>query len=91
MEETKNAPTVTSHPALLQDPPDWLRGSADADLGNVSKRFRLYQKLLGHLGVWNHLEYLTYKLTKSIVDDPRDVMPDCVLKVSTDFDKCLQL
>ena len=66
-------------------PPSCVRGSAEASLGDITKRFRLYRKfwtLLGHLGVWNHPEYLDYKHTKTSVLDSWDVMPDCVLRVS---------
>ena len=62
-----------------------VRGSAEANLGNITKRFRLYRKfltLLGQLGVWNHPEYLDYKHIKTSVLDSRDVMCNCVLRVS---------
>ena len=58
------APCVTARPL------SWVRDSAEARLGNITKRFRRYRKfwtLLGQLGVWNHPEYLDYKRTKTSV------------------------
>ena len=72
-------------PCVVQRPPSWLRGSAAEGLSNIPKRYKLYNKfwtLLKQLGVWSHPEYLTYKATKASVNDKRDVMPECVLKVS---------
>ena len=72
-------------PCIIAQPPSWLRGSASANLGNITNRFKLYGRfwtLLGQLGVWNHPLYLEYKLTKTAIHDKRDVMPDCVLRVS---------
>ena len=72
-------------PCVTSRPPSWLRGSAEASLSNISKRFKLYRKfwmLLGQLGVWNHPEYIAHKQTKTSVLDHRDVMPDCVLRVN---------
>ena len=72
-------------PCVTVKPPSWLRGSAEASLGNISKRFKLYRKfwtLLGQLGVWNHPDYITHKQTKTSILDSRDVMSDCVLRVS---------
>ena len=39
-------------PCIIVRPPTWLRGSAQANLGNMSKQFTLYRKfwtLLGQL------------------------------------------
>ncbi len=67
-------------PCVLTRPPNWLTGSAAANMGNIVKRYKLYKKfwtLLGNLGVWNHPLYMAYKITKTSVHDRRDVMPDC--------------
>ena len=72
-------------PCVVQRPPSWLRGFAAEGLSNVPKRYKLYNRfwtLLTQLGEWSHPEYLTYKATKASVKDKRDVMPECVLKVS---------
>ena len=70
-------------PCVIARPPSWLRGgAASAHLSNITKRFKLYGKLLGHLGVWNHPLYMEYKRTKTAIHDKRDVMPDCVIGVS---------
>ena len=72
-------------PCIIIQAPSWLRGSAEASLSNQCKRYKLYRKfwsLLGRLGVWNDPVYLQYKQTKTSLNDPRDVMPNCVLTVS---------
>jgi hypothetical protein len=61
--------------------PTWLIGSAPPNLGNDSKRYKLYRKfwrLLGQLGVWNNPSYIQLKQTQTTLNDPRDVMPVCV-------------
>ena len=71
---------------IIIQAPSWLRGSAEASLSNQCKRYKLYRKfwsLLGQLGVWNDPVYLQFKQTKTSLNDPRDVMPNCVLTVST--------
>ena len=48
-------------PCIITRPPNWLRGSSQASLGNQAKRFCLYKKfwtLLGQLGLWNDPHYL---------------------------------
>ena len=72
-------------PCIIARPPNWLRGSSQASLGNQAKRFRLYKKfwtLLGQLGLWNDPHYLALKVTKTSIMDKRDVMPLCVVTVS---------
>ena len=70
---------------MITNPPNFLRGSARAHVGNRSKRFKLYHKfwqLLGDVGLWYHPEYLTRKQARTDRDDPREVMPECVIHVS---------
>ena len=72
-------------PCIIARPPNWLRGSAPPNLGNMSKRFKLYKKfwtLLGQLGVWNDPHYLALKVTKTSIMDRREVMPECTVTVS---------
>ena len=78
-------PTCYQMPCVIIQAPSWLRGSAAPSLTNEAKRYRLYRRfwtLLGQLGVWNHPTYLAIKLAKTTGNDCRDVMPDCVIKVS---------
>ena len=39
-------------------------------------------RVLRQLGVWSHPLYLAYKATQMAISDVRDVMPECVIKVS---------
>ena len=51
----------------------------------ASKRWTLYTKfcrLLSHLGVFSHPEYIDFKITKTSILDCRDPMLDCVVRVS---------
>ena len=85
LDSPNTCPHCHLSPCVVARPPSWLRGSCDASLSNISKRFKLYRRfwtLLGKLGVWNHLSYIVYKCTKTSVLDSRDVMPECVLRVS---------
>ena len=71
-------------PCIISQAPSWLRGSAAPALTNAAKRYRLYRRfwtLLGQLGVWNHPAYLTSKGQKTTTQDPREIMPECVVKV----------
>ena len=72
-------------PCIIAQPPNWLRGSAQASLNNITKRYKLYKKfwiLLDQLGVWNDPYYLALKVTKTSINDRRDVMPSCIVTVS---------
>ena len=78
-------PTCYQMPCVIIQAPSWLRGSAAPSLTIAAKRYSLYRRfwtLLGQLGVWNHPTYLAIKLAKTTGNDCRDVMPDCVIKVS---------
>ena len=60
------------------------KGSAAAHLGNRSKHFKPYTKfwqLLGDVGLWYHPEYLVRKGAVTERDDPREIMPECVITV----------
>ncbi len=79
--------TATSHRVCVRArPPSWLTGNAAPNLGNMVKRFKSYRKywkLVGYLGVWHYPLYLAYKATKTTVHNKRDVIPECVLRVSS--------
>ncbi len=60
--------------------------NGDGHTINMVKRFKLYRKywkLVGDLGVWHHPLYLAYKATKTTVHNKRDVISECVLRVSS--------
>ena len=61
-----------------------LRGSCSPHPANDEKRYVLYKKfwgLLNDVGLWKDNDYLSRKEEKTVRDDKRDVMPDCVIKV----------
>jgi len=67
-------------------PPDFLRGACGPHPANKEKRHRLYRKfwrLLKDLGVWRDREYLMRKAAKTSREDRREIIPDCVIKVSS--------
>ena len=85
IEDPNCCPYCRLSPCVIIQAPSWLRGSAEAHLSNNCKRYKLYRKfwtLLGQLGVWNNPVYLQYKQTKTSLNDPRDIMPNCKLRVS---------
>lgn len=84
-EEDNKCPFCRLRPCIIdRPPPPWLRGNRPPHLGNVAKRYPLYKKfwtLLGQLGVWDDPHYRALKITKTSIDDRRDVMPTCVVRV----------
>ena len=73
-------------PCVVQSPPAFLVGSSAAHLVNNSKRFKLYRQfwqLLKDIGTWQHPEYLSNKLKITTRDDPREILPLCIVQVST--------
>jgi hypothetical protein len=97
LNNTKTPPTTESSvrcpycrlsPCVIIQAPSWLRGSASPNLSKNSKRFKLYRKfwtLLGQLDVWNDPVYLQYKQTQTTASDPREIMPNCLITVSSVF------
>lgn len=83
-----NAPSRCPHcycsPCVVVLQPDFLVGSAVADRRNAHKRYPLYRKfwrVLNQLGLWRHDEYLERKVARTTADDPREIMPACILEV----------
>ena len=71
-------------PCVISQPPNFLIGSAAPALGNVSKRFYLYRKfwqMLKEVGLWECDTYIERKSVHTRRDDPREIMPECVVKV----------
>ena len=74
-EEGERCPHCFCRPCVIAHPPDFLRGSAEAHVGNRGKRFKLYHKfwqLLGDIGLWYHPEYLARKEARTERDNPRE-------------------
>ena len=72
-------------PCVIELPPDFLRGSCSPHPANAGKRDRLYQmfwRLLRDLGLWQDQQYLRQKEARTVRDDRRDIMPECVLTVN---------
>jgi hypothetical protein len=73
-------------PCVIQLPPDFLRGSASPHPANDEKRYRLYSffwKLLSDVRLWCDEEYLRRKEERTVIHDKREIMPKCVVTVST--------
>ena len=71
-------------PCVIALPPHFLVGSAEASLGNTTKRFNMYRKfwsLLKTLGLWNCEVYLMRKSARTSRDDPREIIPQCIVQV----------
>ena len=71
-------------PCVVVLPPDFLRGSASPHDANAGKRHELYRqfwKLLRDLGVWRDEEYLARKEQRTVRDDRRDILPNCIIQV----------
>lgn len=72
-------------PCIIRNPPAFLVGSSAANITNNSKRFKLYRKFWKELkkrGLWERPEYLDKKRKKTSIDDPREILPPCVIQVS---------
>ena len=73
-------------PCIIELPPNFLVGSGPPHLRNQEKRFKLYRqfwKLLGSLGLWQDERYLDRKREKTITSDRREIIPSCIVSVST--------
>ena len=73
-------------PCVIQLPPDFLRGSASPHPANDEKRHRLYRflwRLLNDMGLWRDDEYLQRKEGRTAIYDKREIIPRCVVTVST--------
>ena len=74
-------PTCFQLPCVVIQAPSWLRGSATPNLSNTVKRYHLYKRFWTQLGVWTYPTYLTTNRSYTTLNDCREVMPACVLKV----------
>ena len=81
-------------PCVISQPPSFLTGSAAPALGNISKRFSLYRKfwqMLKELGLWSCETYMMRKSMRTRRDDPREIIPECIVKVKLQLYKCTYL
>ena len=71
-------------PCVVVQPPNFLRGSCDPHPANSEKRHMLYRKFwrcLSSLGVWRDDGYLRRKEARTVREDRRDIIPDCIVEV----------
>ena len=86
----EHCPHCLLAPCVIQMPPDWLRGQCSPHPANENKRHRLYRlfwRLLNHLGVWADPEYLQRKERRTDRNDKREIQPHCVVTVITEMNK----
>ena len=83
-EEHPPCPHCFCGPCVIEMPPDFLMGSSAPHERNREQRYKLYQKfwrLMGELGLWKHAPYKRRKTQKTAEDDPREILPECIVKV----------
>ena len=83
-EEHPPCPHCFCGPCVIEMPPDFLMGSSAPHERNREQRYKLYQKfwrLMGGLGLWKHASYKRRKTQKTAEDDPREILPECIVKV----------
>ena len=88
LREEPYCPHCLMGPCVIEMPPDFLVGNADADPGNLKKRFALYRKfwsLLQAFGLWHDDTYLQRKRAVTHQDDRRELLPLCVVTVRRMF------
>ena len=81
-----HCPHCLCAPCVIAHPPDWLRGACSAHPANDGKRYRLYRmfwRLLKDLRLWNDDEYLARKESRTTKHDKREIIPKCVVAVSS--------
>ena len=79
--EEDHCPHCLCSPCVIALPPDFLKGSCDPHPANDEKRHRLYRmfwRLLDSLGLWNDPEYILRKETRTVWDNRREILPECV-------------
>ena len=66
----------------MQQPPNFLRGQCDPHPANAEHNlYKKFWRSLKDLQVWNDGEYLRGKEMRTVRDDRRDIMPNCVTEV----------
>ena len=77
-------PHCLCNSCIIARPPDFLTGSATPALSNMRKRYTLYRKfwqLLKEIGLWQCERYLQRKQGRTARDDPREIIPQCIIMV----------
>lgn len=72
-------------PCIVSTPPSFVTGQSGPHPCNNQHRYRLYRsfwKALKELGLWRNTEYLSRKSQITHQDDPREIIPVCVVNVS---------
>ena len=72
-------------PCIISSPPSFVTGQSGAHPRNNQHRYRLYRlfwKTLKELGLWRNQLYLARKRQVTHEDDPREIIPLCVVNVS---------
>ena len=82
--EEDHCPHCLCSPCVIVLPLDFLKGSCDPHPANDEKRHRLYRmfwRLLVSLGLWNDPEYILRKEIRTVRDERREILPECVTQV----------
>ena len=72
-------------PCIICRPPSFVKGQSGPHARNAQHRYRLYRhfwKALKDLGLWKCEQYLSRKCLITHKDDPREIIPVCVVNVS---------
>ena len=73
-------------PCIVSTPPSFVNGQSGPHARNNQHRYRLYRcfwKVLKELGLWRDSRYLARKRQVTLEDDPRELIPLCVVNVSS--------
>ena len=87
-----SCPYCLCSPCVITLPPDFLRGACGPHPANDEKRYRLYRAfwgLLNTLGVWRDEEYLQRKEQRTAREDKREIIPKCVIVISSNNYYCI--
>ena len=75
-------------PCIVAVPPDFVCGQSGPHICNNTHRYRLYRqfwKALKELGLWNNSQYLARKREVTLVADPREIIPLCIVNLRTHY------
>ena len=72
-------------PCIVTKPPNFLFGQSGPHIRNNNHRYKLYRQFwraLKDLGLWSDGRYLTRKREVTLLTDPREIIPVCIVNVS---------
>ena len=75
-------------PCIILRPPHYLRGMCGPHLANNEKRHLLcikFWRTLKDFNLWNDEKHLQRKEERTVRDDKRDIIPNCIITVSFFF------